>query len=225
MPCDWRMKRYAKFAKRRILSSVEQLSRCPTERNSVNNKNKNMTFCYTNIQGKDYFMKMKLTKKGNKSYYMTRKKSADCLNEVPEGYEIFEKYDSGTVYIRKKKEMDFLARDVKIIEKELKKNKLLSDYKLDIHGDLIKIYVVEGGISSASPKSLSRLFGGNTFSLFSQFEERMRIHKKGDEYTLERYCYRGSIDDWIEIDFGADLEEIVKSNLRHLGSESYFDLM
>lgn len=44
-------------------------------------------------------------------------------------------------------------------------------------------------------------------------------------FSAERYCFRGSADDWIAISpDGATLPAHLKKFTRHLGKESFFDL-
>jgi hypothetical protein len=42
-------------------------------------------------------------------------------------------------------------------------------------------------------------------------------------FTAQRYCFIGSIDDWIDIGHGP-LRKLVKRYVKHLGQESYFEL-
>jgi hypothetical protein len=42
-------------------------------------------------------------------------------------------------------------------------------------------------------------------------------------FIAQRYCFIGSIDDWIDIGHGP-LTRLVKRYVKHLGQESYFDL-
>ena len=42
-------------------------------------------------------------------------------------------------------------------------------------------------------------------------------------FTAQRYCFRGTIDDWIDIGHGP-LTTLVKTYVQHLGKESYFEL-
>src|SRR6266446_164269 len=42
-------------------------------------------------------------------------------------------------------------------------------------------------------------------------------------FTAQRYCFRGSVDDWIDIGYGP-LTTLVKQYVKHLGQESYFEL-
>ena len=47
--------------------------------------------------------------------------------------------------------------------------------------------------------------------------------EKRRTFTAQRYCFIGSIDDWIDIGHGP-LTTLVKRYVKHLGQESYFDL-
>lgn len=43
-------------------------------------------------------------------------------------------------------------------------------------------------------------------------------------FEARRYCFLGSIDDWIAIGEVGALSKLVKTYVPHLGEESYFDL-
>ncbi len=197
------------------------------------NKN-NMPFTFKTTKGKTYYLKSRITKKGNTTYYLTQKKDAECLSVVPAWYEVFEKYDSGQAYIRKVKASHIEPTEIAAIEKELRQNKLLHDFKLDICGDEIRIYTQESGAANERADLLKGFLSatrGNpeaTWNRFARYEERMRViltqHKSEREFVFQRYCYRGSIDDWIVIDSGSDLEALAQKNLYHLGKESYYEL-
>jgi len=47
--------------------------------------------------------------------------------------------------------------------------------------------------------------------------------EKRRTFTAQRYCFRGSVDDWIDIGYGP-LTTLVKQYVKHLGQESYFEL-
>lgn len=192
-----------------------------------------MSISFSNVKEKKYFIKKKLTKKGNTTYCMTKKEDEKCLDKIPEGYEVFEKYDSGMMFIRKVKDRLFDEDEIKLIESELKKNETVLDFRLDINGDTIKIYTVEDDPFTDSKKDdgsfLSRFRNDNMIHLLRRFEERMKIKIEKEEgekiYVLERFCYRGRIDDWIAIGYDDELKLLAKEYLPHLGKESYFNLM
>ncbi len=45
------------------------------------------------------------------------------------------------------------------------------------------------------------------------------------EFVVSRWCFRSSVDDWIFLDGSTDLKALVKKYARHLGKESFYDLM
>jgi len=50
------------------------------------------------------------------------------------------------------------------------------------------------------------------------------VDKKTREFEVERWCFRGSVDDWIGLDSSTDLEALVKKYGCHLGKESFYEL-
>ncbi len=165
-----------------------------------------MALSIENSSAKRYFIKSRTTKKGNTTYYMTTKEDATCLDEIPKGYEVFEKYDIGSLFIRKKIESLFTQPEIDKLRKHLDKNKSIYDYRIAIHGKEIAIYTAES----------------------TRFEERMKIKLFEDglerNFEVERYCYRGSVDDWITIGSESDMDKIGSNYLIHLGRESYYEL-
>jgi hypothetical protein len=80
-----------------------------------------------------------------------------------------------------------------------------------------------------------------TYSIFSPSPERildfvrrnchympmMRFvlqDRKGNIFQTERYCFRGSIDDWIPVGSPGLLPSLTKKYLVHLGKDSFYEL-
>jgi uncharacterized protein (DUF488 family) len=185
-----------------------------------------MALTFKNLLGEPYYVKEKATKTGKTTYFLTKKLDEACLNKLPIEYEVFEKYDTRLLYIRKAQPTQFSKEEIKVIEKELKKNKAITDFKLDCHGNEIKIYVAEDNESSEL-SALMRLLGGGIMN-FKNYEERMKIKIDGvnenKSYEFMRYCFRGSVDDWIPIGRGANLQKLAQMILIHLGEDSYYEL-
>jgi len=186
-----------------------------------------------NSRGKSYFIKSKKTKKGNTTYYVTKKEDETCLDEIPTGYEVFEKYDSGLMFIRKKKSSLFSLREINAIKKGLEKNKSIIDYRINLHGGELAIYTAEKEINDTSFESLKDLFytqsqKSHYKSIWKRFEERMQIKivqdKSGKYFEVKRYCYRGSVDDWITIGVESDIGVVGDKYLTHIGKDSYYEL-
>jgi hypothetical protein len=43
-------------------------------------------------------------------------------------------------------------------------------------------------------------------------------------FQTQRYCFLGSVDDWIEIGKPGKLSTLVKKYVKHLGQDSYVEL-
>jgi len=190
-----------------------------------------MAKAFKNQLGKAYYLKSRKTKKGNTTYFLTTKLDDSCLDMLPKEYEVYENYSAKMLYIRKKKKSEFSAEDIAIIERELSKNDSIDGFELNIHGDEIKIYEMEDKSKNLSPdffRGIAKDKLNIAKAYLMQYTENMsikKITKKGVvEYLVLRFCYRGSIDDWIVVDAGEDLETLAVSNLVHLGKESFFDL-
>jgi hypothetical protein len=44
-------------------------------------------------------------------------------------------------------------------------------------------------------------------------------------FDAERWCFLGSIDDWYFLEAGKPLATLLKKYLRHLGKQSFYELM
>lgn len=67
--------------------------------------------------------------------------------------------------------------------------------------------------------TIAKLF---TYSPMLRFTLTAEAERK---YLVERYCFLGGIDDWIDLEPPMSLEKIVKKYCIHLGKESFFDLI
>lgn len=50
------------------------------------------------------------------------------------------------------------------------------------------------------------------------------IDKNERLFQTERYCYRGRVDDWIQIGFPDSLLNLAEIYLQHIDKDSFFEL-
>jgi hypothetical protein len=116
----------------------------------------------------------------------------------------------------------------------MRKYASVQDYKIDVKGNAIIVYTADQSIETlaglftdlhpdptANTQLMMALRGVIQYSPMMQFvleEKEQRL------FTVQRYCFRGSIDDWIDIDYGK-LAQLVRTYVKHLGSASYFELV
>ena len=51
------------------------------------------------------------------------------------------------------------------------------------------------------------------------------VEKETRLFRPERFCFRGSVDDWIELGLPASLKKLSTEFIQHLGKDSFYDLM
>ncbi len=109
----------------------------------------------------------------------------------------------------------------------------MQNCKFDIKKDVIQIYDPDQDIDKLS--SIINFFPTNkskkeidqilqrqlTFSPVFKF---ILIDNEKRIFQTLRYCYLGSIDDWIPIGKEDILYNLLKRYLKHIGKESYFKL-
>ncbi len=49
--------------------------------------------------------------------------------------------------------------------------------------------------------------------------------KETRNFIVQRYCFKGSIDDWIFLDVSTNLKLLAKKYCTHLGKESFYNLI
>ena len=90
---------------------------------------------------------------------------------------MFEKYDTEMMFIRKIKKGDYTINEVKIIENELRKNKEIVDFKIEVNGNNIKIYIAEKEDNRMQEFFRPLLRSPNMIQVlqerFKRFEEKM----------------------------------------------------
>ena len=109
----------------------------------------------------------------------------------------------------------------------------VQDYKIDVKGNAIVVYTADQDIETlaglfkdmdsdptTNPQLMTLLRKEIHYSPMLQF---LLEDEKRRTFTAQRYCFRGSVDDWIDIGYGP-LTTLVKQYVKHLGQESYFEL-
>ncbi|MDA8334651.1 MAG: hypothetical protein M0Z41_06635 [Peptococcaceae bacterium] len=156
---------------------------------------------YTNCRRDRYYLHEGVTKKGNPKYYFSRKTDGNLCQQIPDGYEVFEDPNGG-VYLQKIQIPLVTASEIEII-----RNSIPEDvrHKVVSKGKTITIYTAE----------------------YTNYQATMRFILANDHprtFDAQRYCFRGSIDDWIHLSSSGNLAELARKCCVHLGRESFFDL-
>lgn len=184
---------------------------------------------FKNRKGKRYYLHQGKTKTGAPQYFFSMKAEGDLAEAIPEGYEIYEN-PNAQVFLRKVQPKLIFDSEKAGIEKHLPDSP--GRFLCDIKGKTITIFEADQEIKSLeeSFRSLAfpRMIDASELSRkVTTYSAMFRFTLQNPDkrlFTLERYCFKGSIDDWLYIAGPEELETLTKKYLKHLGQESFYEL-
>jgi hypothetical protein len=183
---------------------------------------------HTSRTGKTYYLHKKQTRTGRTTWFFSQKSDGELADAIPDGYEVYESVN-GQVFLRKKVAQEILPAELALVETALGRHREAWQHRVEVKKNAITIY--EAG-EPEHLDQLSREFLGRPATA----EERLKgayymavlrfilIGKTTREFVTERFCFRGSVDDWIHIGGPGTLTEQVGKYMQHLGRESMYEL-
>jgi hypothetical protein len=190
---------------------------------------------YENRRGQTYYLHQGETKTGKAKYYLSMKRAGQLVDAMPAGYEIYEN-PNAQVFLRKVQPKLITAEELATVEKGIKKYSHIKDYLIEIKKKAIIIHEADQKIEELADglRGLIDLRGSPWPELREKFKflisysptlQFVLTNAEHRRFVAQRYCYRGSIDDWIFIGTENSLAMLVQKYVKHLGQESYYDLM
>jgi len=195
-----------------------------------------MPITYTNRKGFTYLLNKGVTKTGKPRYYFSREQKDEPVEEIPPGYQISESVN-GIVSLVKIRPQLILPKEVASVETVLKRHPKTKNYRIAVKNNQIVIYERVGLDADA----FADLFDGAGLFVSRRDKERaeefldrtaqftpvMRFildDQETREYHAERWCYRGSIDDWIYAGHSGKIDQLAKKLTPKLGTDDFFEL-
>ncbi len=189
-----------------------------------------MNVCHTARDGTIYYLHVGKTRKGNPTYFFSTKAKGDLADSLPAGYEVYENI-RGQVFLRRPPAKIFTDQEIGQTRQALNNHAEEWRYKIEIKKNAIIIHEASDSFAAleqiATPwKSRQEL---REYAIrHANYMAVMRFVLVDAEKRLflaERFCFRGSVDDWIDIGGGlGQLPMLLKKFVRHLGHESIYDL-
>jgi hypothetical protein len=187
---------------------------------------------YTNAKGKTYYLHQGTTKTGKLKYYFSMESEGTLAESIPAGFEIYEN-PNAQVFLRRIPPKIITNEERKVVEDGMRKYADVQDYKIDVKSNAIVVYTADQDIETLAGL-FKDVYPDPTTNTQLMTLLRKEIHyspmlqfllEDGQRrlFTAQRYCFRGAIDDWIDIGHGP-LPTLVKRYVKHLGQESYFEL-
>jgi hypothetical protein len=194
-----------------------------------------MPITYTNRKGVTYHLCRGVTKTGKPRYYFAREPKGEALDEIPLGFKISESVN-GVVSLIRDRPSPLWPEEVAAVEAAVNRHPKAHNYRVGAKGDQIVVYERVG------PDTRDLLTEFNRLGPFSpgQFEGLQEILDRHARFTpvlrfiladveqrafrVERWCYLGSIDDWIYIGGWGPIEQLAREIIPALGTDEFFEL-
>jgi hypothetical protein len=190
---------------------------------------------YTNRKGFTYFLCKGVTKTGKPRYYFARELKDEPVEKIPKEYKIQESVN-GIVSLVKERPQLILADESKSVEAALNRHPKSKNYRIAVKDNQIIIYEGIGadmnglrailGFAGVGTKKAEELIE-RELDRYTQFTPVMRFildDRETRQYKAERWCYRGSVDDWIYAGHSGEIGKLAKKLIPTLGSDEFYEL-
>ncbi len=188
---------------------------------------------HVNRRGDTYYLHQEKTKTGKPKFFFSRKQQGTLAEAIPDGFEVYEN-PNAQVFLRKALPRLVTEEEIAIVEGGVRKYASVSHFLIDVKEESIVVHLANEDTSFLEDHALNR-FGLMPGSVVSRSMERflsylpmMRftlVDEQNRRFAVDRWCFRGSIDDWFPLSGGGDLEKLVAKYCPHLGRESFYELM
>jgi hypothetical protein len=193
-----------------------------------------MTITYTNRKGFTYFLNKGVTKTGKPRYYFAKEQKGESVDEVPQGYEIEESVNAVVSLVKVRPKL-IPYEEWTCVEDALARHPKARDYRVGVKDKIITVYESTGldvdkmmefleGFPIL-PNARERLEADK--ERFGQFTPVMRFilhNAETREYRAQRWCYRGSVDDWIYLSHFGQIKSLAKKLISALGTDEFYEL-
>ena len=193
---------------------------------------------YINRTGKTYYLKESVTKTGKPRYFFSQKKEGKggSVAFLPEGREIYERVEDGQVFLRKQQTRHFLEEELALIENLLADKFMPFRYLHQENGKYLTIY--ETNLASALSDGGNNLMAHSISPLKKAEDVAAQMVRTGHftavlrfrlddsenrQYTAERFCFLGRVDDWIYLDESDSFEKLAEKYIGLLGTDGFYN--
>ena len=187
-----------------------------------------MSVEHTSRRGRTWYLHVKTTAAGKSSYFFSMNADGQLVPAIPDGYEVYENVN-GQVFLRKKTAQTILPKELAFVEGALHKHTEYWRYRAEIKKNAIIVHETGdmSGLDGLSREFRGRPLADNEMLPRAHYMAMLRFtlaDKKSRFFVTERFCFRGSIDDWIQIGGPAPLAVQLRQFVKHLGRESFYEL-
>ena len=180
--------------------------------------------------GDTYYLHVLPGKTGKPRYHFSTKADGPLAESVPPGFEIYENIQ-GQVFLRRKTPQLIMEDELALVRAALNSHAEEWRYKIEVKKDAVIIFEASDNtamLESFAMPWISKARIKESAIRHASYTAVMRfvlVDRDQRLFLAERFCFRGSVDDWIDIGSSAQpLPVFLRQFIKHLGKESIFDL-
>jgi len=187
-----------------------------------------MPITHTSRTGKTYYLHTGPKRGGGTQHYFSTKPAGPLAERLPDGFEVYETVN-GQVHLRRRQPKLIRDDELDCIRCRLDRPRTGHRYKVEARGEVLTVHESgsDFGFLREFAPHLSPREHDRMSEQFADYHPVLRFILADAEQRLfapERYCFRGSVDDWISIGPPARLEKLAAKYLKHLGQDSMYEL-
>jgi hypothetical protein len=194
-----------------------------------------MPITYTNRKGITYYLCRGVTKTGKPRYYFAREPKGEPVEQIPEGFKISESVN-GRVSLIKDRPMQILPDEIAAVEAAVGLHPRSRNYRVNVKHNRIEVYEQVGLDAEELATALAQEGLGMPgladrlrpmMERRAQFTPVLRFILADAErrtFRVERWCYLGSIDDWIDVGPMGTVDRLARHWIPRLGTDQFFEL-
>ena len=196
-----------------------------------------MPVSYTNRKGQTYTLYRGQTKTGKPRYYFGRagQGQGEPVTELPPGFTISESVN-GVVSLVKDRPSPIQPEEVAAVEAAVQQHPEAHRYRVAVKHDRIEVYEKVGPDYEAvvSELHLPGLSSPGLAGRLRDLEERHAQYTPVLRFILldparrwfgaERWCYLGSIDDWLQLGQTGPVAKLAHALIPTLGTDQFYEL-
>ena len=189
---------------------------------------KRMVVQHTNRRSQTLYLHKGTTKTGKSKYFFSLNNHGELVDTLPQGFEIYET-PNAQVFLRRKQLKLITDEELAIVEEGLKRDCPHERCRVEVRQATITVFTPDQNLAEFEKTIgfVSGLRGTGVFDRFTSHSPLLQFvlaNKEKRTFITRRYCFLGSVDDWIEIARPDRLTTLVKKFVRHLGQDSFYDL-
>ena len=189
-----------------------------------------MSIQHNTRTGKTYYLHVGQDKSGKPNYFFSTEPKGPLVNSVPEGFEIYENV-GGQVFLRRKQPKLITDEELAMVKEALKRHAEEWRYRVEVKKTAAIIHEAPDHTAMVERLALPWINKATLKESVIQNATYMAVMRfvladpEKRLFLAERFCFRGSVDDWIDIGGPAQkLPVLLKKFIKHLGNESIFEL-